>query len=82
MSSLSPLGFHVVRRSIEEPTRSERVIIQRPLQRVLAFTRRSIDDVVNCPIVKNEVLGYYKLHKWVERGCEITDMNRWWSGGR
>jgi hypothetical protein len=82
MSSLSPLGFHLVNRSFDEPARSERVILQRPLQRGLAFTRRSIDDVVNCPIAKNEVLGYYKLHKWVERGCEITEMNRWWNGGR
>jgi hypothetical protein len=80
MSSLSPLGFHVVRKSLDTHTRSEYVILQRPLHRVLAFTRRTIDDVVNCPIVKNEVLGYYKLHKWVERGCEITDMNRWWNG--
>jgi len=47
---------------------------------VLAFTRRSIDDVVNCPIVKNEVLGYYKLHNWVQRGCEATDLDRWWNG--
>jgi hypothetical protein len=80
MSSLSPLGFHPVRRSLEIHSRTERVICQRPLQRVLAFTRRSIHDVINCPIARNEVLGYYKLHKWVERGCEAVDLDRWWNG--
>lgn len=80
MSILSPLGFSQRRRSLEAADRSEHVILQRPLRQVLAFTRRTIDDVVNCPIVKNEVLGYYKLRKWVQRGCETTDLNRWWNG--
>lgn len=80
MSSLSPLGFSSRRRSLESGDRSEQVILQSPLHRVLAFTRRTIDDVVNCPIAKNQVLGYYKLHKWVQRGCQVTDLNRWWSG--
>ena len=80
MSSLSPLGYQSRQRSFETRDRSEHVILQRPLQRVLAFTRRTIDDVVNDPIAKNEVLGYYKLHNWINRGCEATDLNRWWSG--
>jgi hypothetical protein len=80
MSSLAPLGFGIRRSSLEPRNNNHLVVLQRPLRRVLAFTRRSIDDVVNCPIAKREVLGYYKLHKWVERGCEITDMNRWWDG--
>jgi hypothetical protein len=60
MSSLSPLGFSPLRRPLENNDRDEYVVIQRPLQRVLAFTRRSIDDVVNCPIVKNEVLVHFR----------------------
>ena len=56
------------------------VINEQPLRRVLAFTGRSIDDVVNCPIAKREVLGFYKLHRQVERSCEITELERWWNG--
>jgi hypothetical protein len=58
---------------------TEHVIVRRPLQRVLAFTGKSIDDVVNSPIVKNQVLGYYKLHRWVDRECEISDLERAWN---
>ena len=49
------------------------------LRRVLNFTRRTIDDVVNNPIVKNEVLGYYKLHKFINRQIEIRDLERQWN---
>jgi hypothetical protein len=79
MGSLTSLGFSAWRRSVESHDYPEHVIVQRPLQRVLAFTRRSIDDVVNDPIAKNEVLGYYKLHNWVQRGCEVVDLERWWN---
>jgi hypothetical protein len=52
---------------------------QRPLHRVLAFTRRSIDDVVNDPIAKNEVYGYYKLFRQVERASDIRDLEKQWN---
>ena len=52
---------------------------ERALRRVLNFTGRTIDDVVNNPIVKNEVLGYYKLHKFVKRRAEIRDLERQWN---
>ena len=52
---------------------------QRPLHRVLAFARRSIDDVVNDPIAKNEVMGYYKLFRQVERASEVRDLERQWN---
>ena len=65
-------------RETGEP-RTEHVIVRRPLQRVLAFTGKSIDDVVNSPIVKNQVLGYFKLHRWVERECEVGEMERAWN---
>jgi hypothetical protein len=57
----------------------EQVVFQRTLHRVLAFIGHDIDDVVNDPIVKNKVIGYYKLHKWVWRGCEISDLERQWN---
>jgi hypothetical protein len=47
--------------------------------RVLGFTGKSIDDVVNCPITKRTVLGYFKLHRYVERRCEILDLERQWN---
>ena len=37
------------------------VMTHHPLRRVLAFTGRSIHDVVNDPIAKNQVLGYYRV---------------------
>ena len=59
--------------------RTEFILLQRPLQRILAFTRRSIDDIVNDPIAKREVLGYYKLHKQVQRGIEMRELERQWN---
>jgi hypothetical protein len=46
---------------------------------VLAFTGHTIDDVVNDPLAKQKVLGYYKLHRWVERGVEIGALERQWN---
>ena len=54
-------------------------VAQRPLNRVLAFIGRTIDDVVNDPIVKNQVYGYYKLHRQIERAAEICDLERQWN---
>ena len=60
----------------------EQVMPRRPLHRVLAFTGQSIDDVVNSPIAKNHVLGYFKLYKWIQRGSEIVELEKQWSGRR
>jgi hypothetical protein len=54
-------------------------VVRRPLNRVLAFLGRSIDDVVNDPIVKNQVYGYYKLHRRVERAGEVRELERQWN---
>ena len=54
-------------------------VVQRPLNRVLAFIGRTIDDVVNDPVVKNQVYGYYKLHRRIERASEIRDLERQWN---
>jgi hypothetical protein len=79
MSDSNPLGIGSIRLSAPANDRIEHVIVQRPLQRVLAFTRRSIDDVINDPIARREVLGYYKLYRWVQRGSEISDLERQWN---
>jgi len=67
---------------VELPNPTEHTVIQRPLRRVLAFTGRSIDDVVNSPVAKCEVLGYYKLHKHVQRRMEVCDLERQWNPNR
>ncbi len=77
--SVNSLGFGFRPVPRPEGDHVEHVIVQRPLQRVLTFTGRSIDDVVNDPIAKREVLGYYKLHKWVQRQGEITELERQWN---
>lgn len=46
---------------------------------MLAFIGRTIDDVVNDPIVKNQVYGYYKVHRQVERFAEIRELERQWN---
>lgn len=61
------------------PLHVEHVLALRPLRKVLAFAGRSIDDVVNCPIAKRDVLGYYKLHCWVERRMDVLELERQWN---
>jgi len=80
MSSTDPLGIRNVRVRPPEGARVERVITHRPLHRVLAFTRRTIDDVINDPIARNQVRAYFKLHKWIQRETEISDLERQWNG--
>jgi hypothetical protein len=79
MSSFSPLGLGVLRRLLTDRSSTEYVVVQRPLQRVLAFRGRTIDDVVNSPIVKNEIYGYWKLHRDIQRRTEIVELERQWN---
>ena len=79
MSEQNSLGFGRPELPGASDTQVEYVIVQRVLHRILAFTGRSIDDVVDNPVAKNQVLGFYKLHKWVERESEISEMERAWN---
>ncbi len=79
MSGFDPLGFHAPRLERQQAGGTAHILSQRPLQRVLAFLGHSIDDVCNCPIVKNKVFGFYKLHKDVDRTAEIADLERQWN---
>lgn len=74
-----PLGFQS--RKVESPQgdKIENVIVQRPLHRVLAFTRRTIDDVINDPIARSEVRGYFKVYKFIQRGSEVVELERQWN---
>ena len=49
---------------------------------MLAFRNRTIDDVVNDPFVKNEIFGYWKLHKQILRTGEVVDLERQWNPAR
>lgn len=64
---------------IDRPDPQEHVVTQRPLRRILAFTGRSIDDVVNDPIAKNQVYGFFKLSKQIDRAAEVHDLERQWN---
>ena len=79
MSSFSALGLGGIRRLPGDEPATEYVVLQQPLQRVLAFRGRSIDDVVNSPVVKNEIYGYWKLHRQIQRRSEILDLERQWN---
>jgi hypothetical protein len=79
MSNLSAIGLTSIRGLRREAEGSEHVLLQQPLRRVLAFRRRSIDDVVNDPIVKSEIFGYFKLQKQIERTSETIDLERQWN---
>jgi hypothetical protein len=80
MNRLGALGLAPVsRRGLTGEPGTEFVLIQRPLRRILAFTRRSIDDVVNDPIAKNEVLGYFKLNKQIQRAVETRELEHQWN---
>jgi hypothetical protein len=80
MKGLDSLGFGgALLRRADALDRTEYVLTQRPLSRILSFTRRSIDDVVNDPIAKNEVLGYFKLSKQIERSVEVRELERQWN---
>ena len=79
MSSFSALGLGSLRRLLGEEPANEYVVPQHPLQRVLAFRGRSIDDVVNSPIVKNEIYGYWKLMSHIQRRSEFVDLERQWN---
>ena len=79
MSDLSLFGFRARPQARHDEGATEYVMPLRALQRVLAFRRRTIDDVVNDPFVKNEIFGYWKLHKQVQRTCEVVDLERQWN---
>ena len=76
---MESLGFRKIGRASPNDDRIEHVIVRRPLARLLAFTRRTIDDVINDPIARNEVRGYFKLFKWVKRESEISELERQWN---
>lgn len=60
----------------------EHIQPQRVLQRVLAFTGQSIDDVVNHRVSKNIVAGHYKLLRQLHRAGEVRELENQWNSVR
>jgi hypothetical protein len=60
-------------------TAQRRRVIQDRLGRVLAFTGKTIDDVINCPMARNQVRGYWKLSRQIDRSAEIGELERQWN---
>jgi hypothetical protein len=81
MRNLSGLNFDAGGNALgpTDAQRTEHVMIERPLQRILSFCRRSIDDVVNSPLAKNEVLGYWKVYRQIRRGEEVISLEKQWN---
>jgi len=63
-------------------TAVEYVNPQHVLQRILAFTGQSIDDVVNHRVSKNIVAGHYKLLREIKRQGEIRELENQWNSVR
>jgi len=79
MSDMSALGLWKPLVRQNENGGTELVVTQRPLDRILSFTGYSIDNVVDDPIAKHAVLGYFKLSRFVQRRSEILDLERQWN---
>ena len=79
MSQIGGFGISFARRLADNEPNVFYVKRHEALHRILRFTGRTIDDVVNNPIAKNEVLGYYKLHKFIHRRSEIRELERQWN---
>ena len=75
--TFSPVSAEAIAAVTPPPLR--RLVMERRLNRVLAFTRLTIDDVVNNPIAKNMVRGYWKLSIQVDRQSELTELEQQWN---
>ncbi len=79
MADLDVLGSGTNRPRRDETPAIEAVITLRPLSRILAFSGRSIHDVINDPIARNEVRGWYRVHRQVLRMSEVGELERQWN---
>lgn len=79
MSSLLP-GFGSLR-GFERPSGSSLEYVQRAdqMRRLLAFAGRSIDEVVNCPVARREVISYFRVGRQMTRLAEIDALERQWN---
>ena len=79
MSLFNSLGIGIPRLAQPALERHELVNLHRPLRRVMAFVGCSIDELCNDPILKNQVFGYFKLYKEMNRRTEVRDLEKQWN---
>lgn len=63
------------------PKDGSTLVLRRPstLQRILSHTGLSIHDVINSPVLRNRVAGYYKLSLQIDRRAEVLTLERQWN---
>jgi hypothetical protein len=79
MNPLGSLGISPQSKLQQDYPQAAYLLARLPLTRILAFRARSIDDVVNSPLVKNEILAFWKLHKQLEAMGEIFELEQQWN---
>ena len=79
MSDFAPLGLSRIQLPTRTAERTELLVIQHRLQRVLDHTGFTMDDVINNPVARNAVVGYYQLSLFIDRRCEIVELERQWN---
>jgi hypothetical protein len=79
MSNLNSLGIGRPAPLFRGPQNAEQIVPEHALRRILAFRRHCIDDIVNDPMVKREVFGYFKLQLQIARTCESLELEQQWN---
>ena len=49
------------------------------MRRLLAFAGRTIDEVVNCPVARREVISYFRIGHQMRRIAEVDALERQWN---
>ena len=65
---------------LPEMPRTEDVLVQSQLMRIMAFLNISIHQICNDPIARDKVACYYRLQKNIDRQMELTELEKQWSG--
>ena len=74
-----PLFIHPPEEAEARAPDASHVMVQRRLDRLLAFSGQSIDDVVNCDVSKRLVAGYFKLERSLARRTALLELERQWN---
>jgi|GEM_PF-3389382 hypothetical protein len=79
MSNLDALGLGLSRPGRGDQRRVQHVLLLNSLRRIMAFRNRSIDDIVNSPIAKNEMYAYWKLQHQIDRHSDVVELEKQWN---
>ena len=75
MSLLSSLGLGTPLVSVHRDGPVAMFSEAQILGRILRFTGYTINDVINDPIARNAVIGYFGLYRFIERRCAELDLD-------